>query len=86
MLDDSAFFAVSSIVQDVFVLTISFNTNIVKPVSFGKIKAVGEVRFESKSLFIAESTLFDESGNEIAFGTGHFAKSKVRLTKEIGYE
>lgn len=86
LLDDSSFFAVNSIVQDVFVLTTSFNTNILKPVSFGKIKAIGEVRFESKNLFIAESTLFDESGNEIAFGTGHFVKSKVKLTKEIGYK
>ncbi|MBL4708230.1 MAG: PaaI family thioesterase [Flavobacteriales bacterium] len=86
LLDDAAFFAVNSIVEDVFVLTTSFNTNIVRPVSSGKITAIGEVRFVSKSLFIAESTLLNEDGKEIAFGTGHFAKSKVGLTKEIGYE
>ena len=85
LLDDAAFFAVNSIVEDVFVLTTSFNTNIVRPVDSGKIKAVGEVRFASKNLFIAQSTLLDERGKEIAFGTGHFAKSKVSLTREIGY-
>ncbi|MCG8329988.1 MAG: PaaI family thioesterase [Chitinophagales bacterium] len=86
LLDDAAFFAVSSIVEDVFVLTTSFHSNIIRPVSSGKITAIGEVRFISKNLFIAESKLFNETGKEIAFGTGHFARSKVRLTKEIGYE
>ncbi len=86
LLDDAAFFAVNSIVEDAFVLTTSFNSNIVRPVNSGKITAIGEVRFASKNLFIAESTLFNEDGKEIAFGTGHFAKSKVSLTEEIGYE
>ena len=86
LLDDAAFFAVNSIVEEVFVLTTSFNTNIVKPVSSGKLKAVGEVRFTSRNLFIAQSTLYDEKGNEVAFGTGHFAKSKIGLTAAIGYE
>ncbi|MCP4460208.1 MAG: PaaI family thioesterase [Cytophagales bacterium] len=86
LLDDSAFFAINSIVKKVFVLTTSFNTNIVRPVSSGEITAIGKVRFVSKNLFIAESTLFNEDGKEIVFGTGHFAKSKVELTKEIGYE
>ena len=86
LLDDAAFFAVNSIVEDVFVLTTSFNSNIVRPVSSGKIVAKGEVRFVSKNLFIAESSLCNEQGKEIAFGTGHFAKSKVELSAEIGYE
>lgn len=85
LLDDSAFFAVNSIVKDVFVLTTSFNTNILKPISSGTITAIGKVRFESKNLFIAESTLIDDHQNEIAFGTGHFVKSRTRLTEEIGY-
>jgi acyl-coenzyme A thioesterase PaaI-like protein len=33
MLDDAAFFAVNSIVQDVFVYTVSFNTQLLRPVS-----------------------------------------------------
>ena len=85
LLDDAAFFAVNSIVEDVFVLTTSFNTNIIRPVSTGKITAVGKVRFKSKNLFVSESTLYNEEGKEIAFGTGNFAKSRIRLSEDIGY-
>ncbi|CAA6828501.1 MAG: Phenylacetic acid degradation protein paaI, partial [uncultured Aureispira sp.] len=86
LLDDAAFFSVNSIVPDVFVLTTNYNINIVRPVSQGVIRAVGTVKFISKNLWIAESTLYDEKGRTIAFGTGHFARSKVALTAEIGYE
>ena len=86
LLDDSAFFAVNSIVTDVFVLTTSFNTNIVRPVNSGKIKAIGKLRYKSKNIFVAESTLYNAEGKEIAFGTGNFAKSKILLSPEIGYK
>ena len=85
LLDDAAFFAVQSIVEDVFVLTTSFNTNLIRPVSSGKIKAIGEIRFKSPNLFVAESRLYNDAGKEIAFGTGNFAKSKIKLSKKIGY-
>ena len=58
----------------------------IRPVSTGDIKAIGTVRFKSKNLFVAESTLFDEKGREIGFGTGNFAKSKIVLSEEIGYK
>src|SRR6187200_1200678 len=35
MLDDAAFFAVNSIVQDVFVYTVSINVQLLRPVSNG---------------------------------------------------
>ena len=56
LLDDAAYFAVSSLVTDVFLLTSSFSTNMVRPVSAGKITAKGIVRFKSNHLYIAEST------------------------------
>jgi len=86
LLDDAAFFAVNSIVKDAFVLTTSFNTNIIRPVNSGKITAIGKVRFKARDFFVAESTLYNEAGKEIAFGTGNFAKSKIGLSKEIGYQ
>ena len=86
LLDDAAFFAVNSIVQDVFVLTTSFNINLVRPISQGKIKAVGKVKFISKNHYVAESTLYDENGKEAAYGTGTFAKSKVNLCENLGYK
>ena len=86
LLDDAAFFAVNSIVEDVFVLTTNFNINLIRPANQGKITAIGKVKFKSRNLYIAESTLYNEEGKEIAFGTGHFAKSKFALSEEIGYQ
>jgi len=85
LLDDASFFAVNSIVTDAFVLTTSFNMNIIRPANEGQITAIGKLKFKSKNIFVAESTIFNESGKEIAFGTGNFAKSKIGLSPEIGY-
>lgn len=86
LLDDAAFFAVNSIVSDVFVLTTSFNIHLIRPVDKGIIKAVGKVRFSSRNLWTAESRFYNELGKEVAFGTGNFARSKVQLSEEIGYQ
>lgn len=86
LLDDAAFFAVNSIVTDVFVLTTNFNIQLIRPANKGVVTATGRVKFKSKNLFVAESTLINEEGKEIAFGTGNFMKSKVALTPEIGYK
>ncbi len=85
LLDDAAFFAASSVVKDVFLLTTSFTINITKPVSRGVIKAFGNMRFESSNLIVAESSLYNEDGKEIAFGTGNFRKSKILLKDTKGY-
>lgn len=86
LLDDATFFAVNSIIEDAFVLTTSFNINILKPVSKGSLKAVGKLKFKSLNLFVAESVLYNQFGKEIAFGTGNFTKSKVPLSEDIGYK
>jgi len=39
LLDDACFFAVQSLVEDVFVLTTSFNINLIRPVNQGLINA-----------------------------------------------
>ena len=86
LLDDAAFFAVNSIVEDVFVLTTSFNLNLIRPANHGTLRSVGTVKYISRQLFVAESVLYNQDGKEIAFGTGNFAKSKIPLTPEIGYQ
>jgi len=86
MLDDSAFFAVQSVVESHFILTSSFQINFLKPVRSGVITAKGTLTFQSKNLFFGESRLFDESGREIAFGTGSFVKSEIVLSEKIGYK
>ena len=84
-LDNAAFFAVNSLVEDVFVLTTVFNTYLLRPVSSGTVKAVGRVVNSSRSQFVAESVLYDSEKREIARGSGIFVRSKIALTPEIGY-
>ncbi len=86
LMDDAAFFAANSVIEDVFVLTASFNINLTRPVSKGKVKAIGKIRSKTKNLIIAEATLYNEEGKEIAFGTGNFMRSRVALVPEIGYK
>jgi len=79
MLDDAAFFAVNSIVEDAFVLTTSFSIDLLRPVTKGNLIAVGKVSFESRNLWIAESILFDEKKRKVALGKGRFAKSRITI-------
>ena len=85
LLDDAAYFAVASVVRDVFIITSSFQLNLVRPVSGGTIKAVGRLRSQGKNLYIAESTLYNEKGKEVAFGTGQFARTSQLLTSLPDY-
>jgi len=84
-LDDAAFFAVNSLLQDRFALTVTFNIYLVRPVSEGTILATGRVVHRSKRLYVAESVLADSAGVEIARGSGTFMISSIALTPEIGY-
>jgi len=86
MLDDAAFFAVNSIVRDVFVYTVSFNIQLLRPASGGIIRSMGELKFKSTNLFIADSNLFDEKNKLIGRGSGNFMRSKIELTENIGYK
>ena len=86
LLDDAAYFAANSVIEDVFLLTSSFNVNLIRPATEGKLKAIGKLRSQTKNLLIAEATIYNEEGKEIAFGTGTFMKSGVVLTPEIGYK
>jgi uncharacterized protein (TIGR00369 family) len=85
-LDDAAFFAVNSLVEDVFVLTVSFNLYLTRPVSKGDMKATGRVVHRSRNLFVAEADLVDSRGRQIARGSGSFVRSTISLSPELGYE
>ena len=84
-LDDAAFFAVNSLVPDRFVLTVSLNAYLTRPISEGEVRAVGQVVHRSRRLFVAESQLFDSAGKEIARGSGTFVPSDIPLSPQIGY-
>ncbi|WP_439027689.1 PaaI family thioesterase [Haloarchaeobius sp. DT45] len=86
VLDDAAFFAASSLVEDVAVLTTEFNIYLERPVSAGEIRAVGEVVNDNPRQLIAEAVAWDGDGNEIARGSGTFQRSGMELTPDVGYE
>lgn len=85
LLDDSAFFAANSLEEKVFVLTSSFTTYITRPVSSGKMRAVGKVVNKNRSQWIAESVVYDSDNREIARGNGIFVRSKLALKDADGY-
>jgi uncharacterized protein (TIGR00369 family) len=84
-LDNAAFFAVSSLVEDVFVLTASLTTYLIRPVTEGPLKAVGKVVNRGRTQFIAESVLQDADGREVGRANGIFVKGRTPLSKDIGY-
>jgi uncharacterized protein (TIGR00369 family) len=84
-LDNAAFFAVNSLVEDVFVLTASLTTYLTRPVTEGTLKAVGKVVSRGRTQFIAESVLYDAEGREVGRANGIFVKSRTPLSGEIGY-
>jgi uncharacterized protein (TIGR00369 family) len=85
-MDDAAFFAVNSLVKDVFVLTVAFNIYLIRPISEGEMKATGRVVHHSRRLFLAEAELVDVNGLEIGRGNGTFMRSTLPLSPDLGYE
>lgn len=85
LLDDAAFFAANSIESDFFMLTVSFKTNLVKPISSGRMKSVGHVTRINRKQIIAESVVYNGDGNEIGRGRGVFVKGKLPLAEALGY-
>jgi len=84
-LDDAAFFATSSRVEDVFVLTVTFNVVLLRPVTEGILTAVGRLVHRSRSLFVAEAELLADTGKPVARGGGTFMRSTTPLGPELGY-
>jgi uncharacterized protein (TIGR00369 family) len=84
-LDDAAWFAVASLVEDVFIVTASFNIYLLRPVSSGELRAHGRLVHRTGRVFIAESRLTGDDGRELARGSGTFMRSKTPLTPNLGY-
>lgn len=85
MLDDAAFYAANTLTTDRFLLTTSFNLHFTKPVRAGKVVAEGKWVSGKKRVFVAESRLVDEEGDEIGRGTGTFMRSRIALSSLEGY-
>ena len=85
MLDDAAFYAANTLVTDRFLLTTSFNLHFTKPVRQGQVVAEGRWISGRRRVFVAESRLVDEEGDEIGRGTGTFMRSHIPLSGLDGY-
>ena len=85
LLDDAAFFAVNSLIEEYFALTASFTTYLLRPVTEGTMKATGRVVYAGARSYVAESVVVDAEGREIARGSGNFVASKIKLTADMGY-
>ena len=84
-LDDAGFYAANTFVSDRFLLTTSFNLHFTKPVRVGQVVAEGRWVSGRKRVFVAESRLVDEEGDEIGRGTGTFMRSHIPLSSLPGY-
>ena len=84
-LDDAAFFAVNSLVPEVFVLTVSYNIYLTRPVTEGILRAVGKVVHQSRNLFLADAELFDGQERKVGRGSGSFMRSSIALGPDVGY-
>ena len=84
-LDDAAFFAVNSVVEDVFVLTVTFNVQLLRPIREGRMIARGKVVNAGRTVWVADSILVDENGRQLARGTGTFMRSKIALSDIESY-
>jgi uncharacterized protein (TIGR00369 family) len=79
MLDDAAFYAANSLVEDMFVLTTAFNIFLTRPVHEGRLVAEGRWVSGRRRVLIAESWLTDDDGEEVGRGTGTFMRSRIEL-------
>jgi len=85
MLDDAAFYAANSLVSDRFLLTTAFNLLFTRPLKSGSVTAEGRWVSGKRRVFVADSRLIDEDGEEIGRGTGTFMRSHIPLASLPGY-
>lgn len=76
----------NSLVTDVFVLTVTYNVYLTRPVTAGTVRAIGRVVHESRRLFLAEAELFGDDYRVVARGSGSFMRSAIALSPAVGYQ
>jgi uncharacterized protein (TIGR00369 family) len=85
MLDDAAFYAANSLVNDRFLLTTAFNLLFTRPLAPGEVLARGRWISGRRRVFVADAQLIDSTGEEVARGTGTFMRSRFPLSGLPGY-
>ena len=76
LLDDAAYFACATMVNDYFLVTKSYELEFIRPVSEGKLTAKGRVLEVSDEGFLAASEIVNELGKTVGKGRGIFVKSR----------
>lgn len=85
MLDDAAYFAANSVERETYLLTGSFTTYFLRPVSAGTLRAEGRLVHRGRARYLAEATLVDGEGRDVARGSGVFLSSGEPLSSVPGY-
>jgi uncharacterized protein (TIGR00369 family) len=85
MLDDAAFYAANSLVNDRFLLTTAFNLLLTRPMKAGPAMAEGRWVSGQRRVLVADARLVDASGEEVARGTATFMRSRFALSSLPGY-
>jgi uncharacterized protein (TIGR00369 family) len=85
MLDDAAFYAANSLVNDRYLLTTAFNLLFTRPIHAGEVTAIGQWVSGRKRVYVADARLITADGEEVARGTGTFMKSRFPLSSLPGY-
>lgn len=76
LLDDAAYFACATHVDDYFLVTKSYQIEFVRPVMGGKLIAKGKVLKIDEEGFLASSEILNEDGKVVGKGEGIFVKSR----------
>lgn len=85
LLDDSAYFAASSLDHRCHLVTTQFAIHFVRPVSRGILKAQGSIVYRTQRITVAEAKAFDYKNRLVATGSGSFIPSQSMLDERVGY-
>ncbi len=83
--DTAGFVAANSMEETFSVLTVDYHINLIRPVQKEGIYAVGHVVTAGRTLYVARSDIYSDSGKLVAAGQGTYTVSKIPLTDLDGY-
>ncbi|TVR41406.1 MAG: PaaI family thioesterase [Cryomorphaceae bacterium] len=81
LLDDAAFFAASSLQTEFFILTTSFQVQLIRPVKSGILRAEGVIEKPGSTIVLASSRLYDARNRLCGIGSGQFMTSAMKLSE-----
>ncbi|MBS2964835.1 PaaI family thioesterase [Actinocrinis puniceicyclus] len=84
--DTAGFMAANSMEETYSVLTVDYYINLMRPVQQEGISATATVVNAGKTLYVARSDIYSDSGKLVAAGQGTYMVSKIPLAELEGYE